>query len=36
VSDSFAPAAQVIALVALVGFAWYAYRWTRVEAEKVA
>jgi hypothetical protein len=36
VGDSFAPAAQAIALVALVGFAWYAYRWTRVEAEKVA
>jgi putative OPT family oligopeptide transporter len=36
VGDGFAPAAQLIALVALVGFAWYAYRWTRVEAEKVA
>jgi hypothetical protein len=24
-----------VALVALIVFAWYAYRWTRVEAEKV-
>jgi putative OPT family oligopeptide transporter len=36
VGEGFAPIAQPIALVALVGFAWYAYRWTRVEAEKVA
>ena len=36
VGDGFAPIAQGVALVALVAFAWYAYRWTRVEAEKVA
>jgi len=36
VGDGFAPAAQVIALGSLIVFAWYAYRWTRVEAEKVA
>jgi len=36
VGAGFAPAAQVIALACLVLFAWYAYRWTRVEAEKVA
>jgi hypothetical protein len=36
VGEGFAPAAQIIALAALIGFAWYAYRWTRVEAEKVA
>jgi len=36
VGDGFAPIAQLIALAALVVFAWYAYRWTRIEAEKVA
>jgi hypothetical protein len=35
VGDGFAPAAQAVALVALIAFAWYAYRWTRIEAEKV-
>jgi putative OPT family oligopeptide transporter len=36
VGAGFAPAAQAIAFGALIVFAWYAYRWTRVEAEKVA
>ncbi len=35
VGEGFAPVAQLVALAALIGFAWYAYRWTRVEAEKV-
>jgi putative OPT family oligopeptide transporter len=35
VGDSFATMAQLIALAVLILFAWYAYHWTRVEAEKV-
>jgi putative OPT family oligopeptide transporter len=35
VGEGFAPVAQVIALAAMVVFAWYAYHRTRIEAEKV-
>lgn len=35
VGPGFAPIAQLIALGSLIVFAWYAYRWTRIEAEKV-
>jgi len=35
VGAGFAPFAQAIALAVLIVFAWYAYRWTRIEAEKV-
>jgi putative OPT family oligopeptide transporter len=35
VGDGFAPIAQIVSLAALILFAWYAYRWTRLEAEKV-
>jgi len=35
VGKGFAPTAQLIALGSLIVFAWYAYRWTRIEAEKV-
>ena len=36
VGAGFAPFAQAIALAVLVVFAWYAYRRTRIEAEKVS
>jgi len=36
VGDGFAGPAQLIGLAAMAGVTWYAYRWTRVEAAKVA
>lgn len=34
--ESFAPTAQIVGLVALVAVVWCGYRWTRVQADKVA